>query len=148
MPSTPVRATLDDLDVLAPLFDAYRVFYEQPTDLPRARAFLRERLQRDESVIFLARDGDTGLGFTQLYPTFSSVRTAQVWVLNDLFVAANARGRGTASSLLTVALEHARATGAARMTLSTALTNGTAQRLYDAHGWTRDNAYCEYVAPL
>lgn len=148
MPPTPERATLGDLDALAPLFDGYRTFYEQASDLARARDFLRERMLREESVIFLARDGGTALGFTQLYPMFSSVRTAPVWVLNDLFVAAQARGRGVARSLLDVAMAHARATGAARMTLSTALTNTAAQRLYEAHGWTRDTEYCEYVAPL
>ena len=148
MPPTPERATLDDLDALALLFDGYRTFYEQASDLARARDFLRERMLREESVIFLARDDGTAVGFTQLYPMFSSVRTAPVWVLNDLFVAAHARGRGVARALLDAAMAHARATGAARLTLSTALTNTTAQRLYEAHGWTRDTEYCEYVAPL
>ena len=83
------RASLDDLDLVAPLFDAYRRFYSQPGDLRRARARSCDaRLQRDESVIFLAElDDGTAAGFTQLYPMFSSVRTARLWVLNDLFVA-------------------------------------------------------------
>src|SRR4249919_331542 len=88
------RATLDDLDLVAPLFDGYRRYYGQASDLPRAKAFLRERLERNESTILLAmRDGQAA-GFTQLYPMFSSVRTAGLWILNDLFVAENARRSG------------------------------------------------------
>ena len=81
------RATDADIARVAPLFDAYRSFYGQPPDIARADAFLRERLARGESALLLAeRDGEA-LGFTQLYPLFSSVRTARLWLLNDLFVA-------------------------------------------------------------
>ena len=88
------RAGLDDLDQLAPLFDAYRQFYQQPGDLQRAGDFLRERLQRDESVILLASRDGAAVGFTQLYPIFSSVRTARTWLLNDLYVAQRTRRGG------------------------------------------------------
>ena len=95
--STVQRATIADLDALVPLFDGYRVFYAQPSDPALARRFLDERLRRDESVILIARDdGDesgAALGFTQLYPMFSSVRAARTWILNDLFVAPAARPR-------------------------------------------------------
>src|SRR5881392_3693270 len=97
------RADLADLPALAPLFDAYRRFYGQPGDVPRADAFLRERLARGESVALLAeRDGDI-VGFTQLYPLFSSVRTSRLWLLNDLFVAEHARRSGVARALLDAA---------------------------------------------
>src|SRR5215469_7546293 len=80
-------ATLADLPALATLFDAYRVFYRQPSDPGKARDFLGERLERGESVIFLAHDGGgAALGFTQLYPCFSSVAARRLWVLNDLYV--------------------------------------------------------------
>jgi len=76
------RATLDDLDGLAALFDAYRVFYRQAADRALARAFIEERLQRGESVIFIARDAaGEAVGFTQLYPAFSSVSARRIWIL-------------------------------------------------------------------
>ena len=69
------RATLEDLDLIAPLFDGYRRFYGQPADVERAKTYLRERLENNESVVLLAMQGDKPAGFTQLYPIFSSVRT-------------------------------------------------------------------------
>jgi GNAT superfamily N-acetyltransferase len=139
------QATVLDLDTLAPLFDGYRQFYGQPADLARAHDFLAERIRLHESVILLARDepGD-GLGFTQLYPLFSSVRTVRTWLLNDLFVAASARRQGVAAALLGAATEHARALGAASLSLSTALDNAPAQALYESLGWQRDRQFCEY----
>lgn len=142
------RATLDDLDDLAALFDGYRQFYEQPADLARAAAFLRARLQAEESVIFIARDGGAAVGFTQLYPAWSSVRTGRAWLLNDLFVAPQARGKGVARALLDAAREHGRATGARYLQLETARDNASAQRLYEAHGWQRDEAMYTYHLAL
>lgn len=142
------RATLADLDDLAALFDGYRQFYEQPADLVRAAAFLRARLQAGESVIFIARDGGDAVGFTQLYPVWSSVRTGRAWLLNDLFVASHARGKGVARALLDAAREHGRATGARYLQLETARDNAAAQRLYEAHGWQRDEAMYTYHLAL
>lgn len=121
------RAGGQDIAALAPLFDAYRVFYGKPSDLAVARAFLIERLQREESVIFLAEDGEgTALGFTQLYPGFSSVSVARTLTLNDLFVQPAARRRGVAKQLLAAAAAHGRAIGAVRLSLSTAISNASA----------------------
>ncbi|MCE5234412.1 MAG: GNAT family N-acetyltransferase [Mizugakiibacter sp.] len=142
------RASLADLDDLAALFDGYRQFYGQPADRARAAAFLRARLQADESVVFLARDGGAAVGFTQLYPLWSSVQTGRAWLLNDLFVAPHSRGRGVARALLDAAREHGRATGARYLQLETARDNAEAQRLYEAHGWTRDEAMHTYHLAL
>lgn len=143
------RATLADLDQLAPLFDAYRQFYKQPADLPGARAFLAERLEHDESVIFLARSDDREpLGFTQLYPSFTSIGMKRIFVLNDLFVAPAGRCKGIGKLLLQAAADHARAQGAARLALSTAIDNHTAQSLYEANGWQRDTQFYAYTLPL
>jgi len=143
------QATILDLDTLAPLFDGYRQFYGQPADLARARHFLAERFHHHESLILLALDEhDAGLGFTQLYPLFSSVRTVRTWLLNDLFVAAHARRQGVAAGLLGAAVEHARALGAASLSLSTALDNAPAQALYESLGWQRDHQFCEYSLTL
>jgi GNAT superfamily N-acetyltransferase len=142
-------ATIDDLDTLTELFDGYRQFYAQPADRARARNFLHERFQRQESLILLAADvRGEGLGFTQLYPLFSSVHTARTWLLNDLFVVANARRRGIGAALLGAAAEQARRSGAASLTLSTALDNRPAQALYESLGWQRDRQFCEYNLAL
>lgn len=148
------RATLDDLDALAPLFDGYRGFYEQPSDTGLARDFLAKRLQRAESVIFLATLDDdtlhdgTPAGFTQLYPTFSSVRAARVWVLNDLFVTPAARKRGVAQALLDAAAAFARGDGAIRLELETTPENATAQALYRATGWREYDGTLRFHLPL
>lgn len=146
MSVTVRQATIHELEQLAPLFDAYRVFYGQPGDLPRATRFLRERFAQHDSVVLLAVDEQgRGAGFVQLYPLFSSVRTARIYLLNDLFVAANARRRGVGAALMREAASYARAVGAAGMTLATAHTNATAQRLYEALGWQRDEDFREYL---
>lgn len=131
-------ATAADLDVLAPLFDAYRVFYQQPSDLARARDFLGQRLGNGESVVLLAELDGTALGFTQLFPTFSSVRTGRMWILNDLYVDAGARRGGVGRALLESAAAFARDSGAVLLTLETAQSNATARALYRAAGWHED----------
>jgi GNAT superfamily N-acetyltransferase len=144
-----VHVTAERADLVAPLFDAYRQFYGQPPDLDGARRFLAERLGRGESVIYAVVEGGRALGFTQLYPSFSSVSMRPIWILNDLFVAEDARRRGVGVRLLRAARDHAMRTGAARLALSTAVTNTTAQALYERDGWRRDTAFLhyEYVLP-
>src|SRR5471030_2786046 len=88
------RATLDDLDALAPLFDAYRRFYEQPGDVALASAYLHARLERRESVILVAEADGQMLGFCQLYPTWCSLAAARIFVLYDLFVDEGVRRAG------------------------------------------------------
>jgi ribosomal protein S18 acetylase RimI-like enzyme len=140
------QATVHDLDLVAPLFDAYRVFYGQPTNLAESTQFLRERFQHHESVVLLAVDDEgEGAGFVQLYPYFTSVRVARLYLLNDLFVAAKARRQGVAAALLHEAEAYAKAVGAVGMTLTTAHTNVPAQRLYESLGWQRDAEFREYA---
>jgi GNAT superfamily N-acetyltransferase len=139
-----VRAELDDLDALVPLFDGYRRFYGQPPDPDAARTFLADRIKRGESVIFLAvADGEI-VGFTQLYPSFSSVSLKRLWVLNDLFVEPDARRSGAGRALLLRAERWATETGAKGLTLSTQITNLSAQRLYESCGWTQDDEFLHY----
>jgi len=138
MDTTIRRASAADLDALVPLFDAYRVFYGQPSDPRRARHFLAERLANGESVVLLAERGPSAVGFTQLYPIFSSVRTARTWLLNDLFVAEGARRGGVARALLDAAAAFARGQGAAGLVLETTRDNAPARALYRAAGWHED----------
>jgi ribosomal protein S18 acetylase RimI-like enzyme len=143
------QASIADLETLATLFDAYRVFYAQASDPEGARAFLSERIARAESVIFLAEGADgTALGFTQLYPSFTSTRMKRIFILNDLYVAPEGRCKGIGRQLLAAAADHARSVGAARLTLSTAVTNHTAQSLYEANGWAQDRDFYSYNLPL
>lgn len=142
----PTRiASAADLDALAPLFDGYRQFYAQPPDLARARAFLAERFSSGDSVIIVALSATGSLvGFTQLYPSFSSVSTARIWILNDLFVAPAARGTQTGVALLEAAKAYARASGAVRLSLSTAHDNARAQAVYERNGWKREQRFWHY----
>lgn len=142
------QAGRDDIDRVAPLFDAYRRFYRQASELERAREFLLERMENGQSVIFLALDGNRSIGFTQLYPSFSSVAMAPILILNDLFVAPEARRRGVASALLRKAAEYGQSVGAVRLALSTELTNTVAQATYEALGWQRDATFCTYQLAL
>jgi len=143
------QASVHDLDVLVPLFDGYRQFYKQSSDPARARRFLAERFAHHESLILLASDDHgAGLGFTQLYPMFSSVRTVRSYLLNDLFVVAQARRHGVAKALLIGAADQACALGAASMSLATALDNTAAQALYESLGWQREQGFCEYGLTL
>ncbi len=141
-------ASLDDLPHLVPLYDGYRQFYRQRSDPRLAERFLRDRLTRGDSVIFLAEDDSGPLGFTQLYPIFSSISAGPAWLLNDLFVAPGARMGGVGRALLERARVHGLATGARWLSLSTEQTNVTAQRLYETLGWVRDTGYYHYELPL
>ena len=138
------QAVLADLPALAPLLDAYRQFYGRPTDVGAAESFLRERFDHGESVIFLAHAAGAPVGFTQLYPSFSSVSLARTFVLNDLFVLPGQRRNGIATQLLRAATDHARSLGAVRVTLNTDIENTSAQALYEARGWKRDREYFVY----
>ena len=131
-------------EAVARLFDLYRVFYEQPSDPAAALAFMTSRLEFRDSVVLCAVDGADMLGFTQLYPSFTSVGMQPIWILNDLFVDPAARRRGVATALLRAARDYARDTGAAKLTLETHVTNAGAQALYEAEGWARDDEYCMY----
>ena len=142
------HATLDDLDALAPLFDAYRRFYEQPGDVALASDFLHARLERGESTILVAEADGQLLGFCQLYPTWCSVAAARIFVLYDLFVDADVRRGGVGRALMLAAQAFGRAAGAVRLDLSTAHANTRAQALYESLGWQRDDVYRVYNLSL
>lgn len=143
------QATIDDLALIVPLFDGYRQFYKQASDLEGARRFLTKHFEQQSSVIFLAfSTNDKGIqhacGFTQLYPSFSSVSMKPLWILNDLFVAPNGRRLGVGRALLERAREFALETHAKGLTLNTAVDNFAAQALYEAAGWKRDEEFYTY----
>lgn len=148
MPLQIKRAFENDIAAIAPLFDAYRVFYKKETDLAAATKFLTDRVQKDESVVYLAElDGET-VGFCQLYPIFSSANLKRTWLLNDLFVAEYARGKGVATSLLQTAKAFGIDTNAKWLLLQTAADNTTAQSVYEKNGWQRIDDFIFYEMPL
>jgi len=135
------QAALVDLDALAVLFDGYRQFYGRDSNLSAAKQFLLDRFNHGESVLFIAHEGSNPVGFTQLYPSFSSVSLGRIFILNDLFVNELARRKGVGTALLSAAVGYAKAVGAIRLALSTALANTTAQTLYASEGWERDDDF-------
>ncbi len=138
------RATPADLDTLTPLFEGYLCFYGRDHAAGAARAFLAERLERGDSIVFVADAG----GFAQVYPSFSSTRLARTWVLNDLFVAPEARGSGTGRALLRAVVEAAREAGAVAVSLATQHENERAQALYESEGFVADSAFRHYERAL
>ena len=148
-------AQLEDLEPLAELFNAYRQFYEETSDIGLARRFLQDRLNKKDSIIFVAESAvdeksvhtnqaQKLIGFCQLYPTFCSVLAAPICVLYDLFVDANIRKSGAGKALMLAAHEYAADNGYARLDLTTAKTNLTAQSLYESLGWVRDDIFYTY----
>lgn len=138
------QASPDDADLIAPLFDAYRQFYDQASALDVARTFIRQRLERRESVILVAEDAGRMIGFCQLYPSFCSVEAAPIYTLYDLFVSSDARKSGAGRQLMLAAESHARATGAVRLDLTTAKDNLRAQSVYESLDWIRDEVFYAY----
>jgi ribosomal protein S18 acetylase RimI-like enzyme len=134
---TTRKATLEDLEDLSTLFNAYRIFYNQPDDLTAAFDFLKERFLLQECVVFVAVNNNKIIGFTQLYPIFSSVSLKKAWLLNDLFIDPSARRLGAAELLLNAARKHGIETGSKWLLLETTLDNIPAQNLYVKNGWVR-----------
>ncbi|MBK5214982.1 MAG: GNAT family N-acetyltransferase [Flavobacteriaceae bacterium] len=133
-----ITATIENLEQLVPLFDSYRVFYKQPSNPDAARNFLKERFIKNDSAIILCLDAsEKGLGFTQLYPSFSSVSMQRIYILNDLFVASDARKKGVGEALMKHAKQFAIDNGSKGLTLETALDN-PALTLYKKLGWKKD----------
>ena len=145
-----IRANLEHVDSIVPLFDGYVRFYEQDRSEEDIRRFIADRIERDESIIFLATlPGEGGQdeagAFTQVYPTFSSVRMQRVLVLNDLFVAPQHQGKQLGRRLTERVITLAEEMHAAAVILETAENNTVARGLYDALGFERDVGFCHYT---
>lgn len=139
-------AGVADLEQVAVLFDEYRQFYAQPTDLALAKQFMHARLSEGSSLVLVAEVDEGGVvGFTQLYPLFDSIGACPSFILYDLYVAKRARRTGVARTLMVDAVEEARKCGAGRIELQTARDNGPAQALYEGLGWKRDDDFFIYA---
>jgi|TARA_B110000902_G_scaffold266589_1_gene354948 ribosomal protein S18 acetylase RimI-like enzyme len=143
-----LKATTKQLPEIARLFDLYRQFYDCEADIELAKQYITDRFNNNDSTIFVADDNDQLQGFVQLYPTFCSVQAQPIFVLYDLYVAADNRNLGIGALLMNQASAHAREQGAARLDLSTATTNKAGQHLYEKLGYERDSEFYVYSLAL
>lgn len=137
------QVTTSEINDIIPLFDGYRVFYKMKSDLDAARIFLQDRVTNNESVIFTAYEGKNAIGFVQLYFTFSSVSLEKSIILNDLYVAAEHRGKSVGQQLLLKSQEFCKINGYKGLALETAIDN-PAQKLYEKLGWEKDSHCFHY----
>jgi ribosomal protein S18 acetylase RimI-like enzyme len=133
-----------ECDLVADLFDRYRMFYRQPSDPALARKYIQARLDNNESTIFVALVEGTPVGFTQLYPYYSSIRAAKNWILNDLYVDRVYRKQKIGEALMQTAMDFARQEGAAFMELQTAKDNLVAQGLYEKLGFMKQQPASDF----
>ena len=145
---TTRHASLDDIDAVLPLFNMYRAFYGEPTRGVAARAFMRERWILGESKLIVAEAAGKIVGFTQLFPSFSSVTLQRLWILNDLFVIEAVRGKGAGRKLLEAAADFGRATFAKQLFIEGALANTAARGLYEDFGFVPNAEYAYYHLAL
>lgn len=139
------KATIKDLKLVVELFDKYRVFFEKESDKQKAEEFLSDRLKLNDSEIFVAETDNTNLvGFVQLYPLFSSTRMQRLWLLNDLFVAKEYRGKGVSKKLIETSKEFCKQTNACGLILETAKTNSIGNELYPKVGFALDKEHNYY----
>lgn len=138
------QATELDLEGVGELFNTYRMFYNQPADQEAARNFIRNRIEKNDSVIFVAKNQADYKGFVQLYPTYSSISMKKAWILNDLYVVESARKQGVAQRLVELAIELCKKTDAAFLALETAPTNEQAKSLYEKNGFILDHNFLHY----
>jgi len=138
------RITATSYPLVVDLFNNYRIFYKQPSDTVAAENYIRQRLHRNESIIYVVLIGDNPVGFTQLYPTYSSLRLVKNWILNDLYVDPNHRKQGIASKLINTVIEFAKGDGSKFVQLETAHDNFNAQRLYESLGFVKQEVDGEF----
>ncbi|MFZ4929879.1 GNAT family N-acetyltransferase [Chryseobacterium sp. Mn2064] len=134
------KAIASDLPQLAQLFDEYRIFYHKESDLAAAETFLKERIENGDSEIFVTEENGKLTGFVQLYPIFSSTRMQRYWLLNDLYVNTNYRGKGYSKALIEESKELCRASKACGILLETGKSNDVGNQLYPSCGFELYNS--------
>lgn len=138
------KASLEDLDEAADLFNQYRVFYRQESDYEKGKCFLKERLLNNESDIFLAFTDGKAVGFVQLYKLFHYIKLQKQWLLSDLFVHPDYRGKGISVSLIDRSKQWCVETNACGLMLETEKTNLVGNNLYPRCGFEVDSLHNYY----
>ena len=141
-------ADSSNIPKLANLFNQYRIFYGEETDIQAAKDFLTSRFKNKDSVILIAHENSQMGGFIQLYSSFSSVGMQKIWILNDLFVDTDFRRQNVARNLMEAARKYAKETGALRIDLATQISNIFAQNLYESMGYTKNESFLHYSLPI
>lgn len=131
------KAELKHLKDLVPLFDAYRVFYRQPSNQEAVKVFIKDRLIKKDTIIYIAYRDDKPVGFTHLFHSLSSVSLQPLFILNDLFVDSNYRNLGIGVSLMNKAKALCKELNYKGIGLQTENTN-PAQHLYESLSWKKD----------
>jgi GNAT superfamily N-acetyltransferase len=144
-------ATEQDLPELLELVRAYLDFYEvDPSDesmLALSRSLIAD--PELEGVQFIARAGDgTAIGFASLFWTWATTRGGRLGVMNDLYVAPQARGSGAAEALIEACRARCEQRGAVALEWQTAIDNHRAQALYDRVGGERSDRWLDYTLPI
>lgn len=143
-----IKASFAQLEDVAILFNEYRIFYQQQSDLDRAKKFIKARLENQDSIIFMAVEGKEALGFAQLYPSFTSVGTNRIYILNDLYVKSASRGTGVGRALMQAAKKFAKEQGAVKLVLQTEKSNHAGRTLYESEGFKLDGDFLIYELRL
>lgn len=141
------KATIQDLPQLTNLFDQYVVFYKNPSNYDKHFAYLKERLENNEAIIFVADDDGNPkkiIGFVLIYVTFSSLALNKILILNDIFVDVSARKKGIGEKLIQETINLAKELEANDIRLRTAKTNTVAQKLYHKMGFVREDFLYSY----
>ena len=134
------EAKISDIDNLSSLFNSYRMFYGKDSNIGVAKKFLELRIKLCDSKIYVSEVDQCLTGFVQLYPIFSSTRVSKYWLLNDLFVDANERGKGYSKHLIKKAKNLVKDTSACGMMLETDKTNNIGNYLYPSQGFKKNIA--------
>ena len=142
------KAGLDELEQLTDLFLGYLDFYRKSPERKEAKQFIKDQLENGTSEIFVAQEKEKLIGFTQLYPSYTSVGMKRLWILNDLFVEASSRKKGVATALIMAAIDKAKSTNASGLMLETEHNNDKAQLLYEKLGWKKSTDYFVYYYSL
>ena len=138
------EATVEDSEKIGEVFDLYRQFYKKNPDKIISIEYIKQRLTNKESTIFFVEEDNVCIGIVQLYVTFDSLELSKKIILYDLFVRSEYRKKGIGAMLMNASKDFAENNGITGIELSTAISNGTAQRLYESLGYERDNEFYNY----
>ena len=142
------RATIEHYKDVGALFDLYRQFYKYKTNLKASTKYIKDRINQNESFIFICFYKKEPAGFVQLYETFDSLNINKKLILYDLYVDKKYRKNGIGRKLMNEAKKLAKFKKIQNIELSTAKNNKKAQSLYESLDYKRDKEYYNYFLEL
>ena len=140
-----IEAQITHIEQVGELFDLYRQFYKYDSDLIKSTNYIKNRITKKESKIFIAiNNNNEGIGFVQLYETFGSLDLGKIIILYDLYVDEDHRKNKVGRQLMLRSHEYAKKINAKRIQLSTATDNFIGQSLYESLGYVKDIDFYTY----